>query len=210
MRRFRYTLIAVCLVLLFLGVSDLILWFHNQAPHRVTIDELEQTGAPGEWLEVTAGYQDLDRAISTSGSLEMEALLVPLVIHPDQEQITVLVETRNPHQLKLFQDYHFFTDTLPEKREFRLKYGAEFKGQRDVTGMLVAGLIARGNQQKLMKLAKETDLNIAEDVIFLSEGKEPGKLRGVFFTLVGLLGLFKVLTGKKEATATEPEAPPSS
>ena len=66
--------------------------------------------------------------------------------------------------------------------------------------MLVAGLIARGNQQKLVKLAKETDLNIADDVIFLSEGKEPEKWRGVFFTLVGLLGLFKVLTHKKGIT----------
>jgi hypothetical protein len=117
-----------------------------------------------------------------------------------------MVETRDPHQLKLFQDYHFFTDTLPEKREFRSKYGAEFKGQRDITGMLVAGLIARGNQQKLIKLAKETDLNISDDVIFLSEGKEPGKWRGVFFTLVGLLGLFKVFTHKKEVAPAPEQA----
>ena len=205
MRRFRYTLIAVCLVLLFLGVTDLTLWFNNQTPQPVTIDTLEQTGAPREWLQVTAGYQDLDRAISTSGSVEMEALLIPLVTHPDQEQIRIMVETRNPHLLQLFQDYHFFTDTLPEKREFRREYGAEFKGQRDITGMLVAGLIARGNQQKLLKLAKETDLNIADDVIFLSEGKEPGKWRGVFFTVVGLLGLFKVFTRKKEVTVTDTE-----
>ena len=206
MRRFRYTLIAVCLVLLFLGVSDLALWFKNQAPQPVSIETLEQIGAPAEWIEAKAGYQDLDRAISTSGSLEMEALLVPLVAHPDQEQIHVMVETRDPHQLKLFQDYHFFTDTLPEKKEFRRKHGAEFKGQRDITGMLVAGLIARGNQQKLIDLAKETDLNIADDVIFLSEGKEPSKLRGVFFTLMGLLGLFKVLTHKKAATPTPEKA----
>lgn len=206
MRRFRYTLIAVCLVLLILGVSDLTLWFNNQAPQAVSIETLEQIGAPAEWLDVKAGYQDLDRAISTSGSLEMEALLVPLVAHPDQEQIHVMVETRDSHQLKLFQDYHFFTDTLPEKKEFRRKHGAEFKGQRDITGMLVAGLIARGNRQKLIDLAKETDLNIADDVIFLSEGKEPGKLRGVFFTLIGLLGLFKVFTHKKAVTTT-PEKP---
>jgi hypothetical protein len=206
MRRFRYTLIAVCLVLLILGVSDLTLWFNNQAPQAVSIETLEQIGAPAEWLDVKAGYQDLDRAISTSGSLEMEALLVPLVAHPDQEQIHVMVETRDSHQLKLFQDYHFFTDTLPEKKEFRRKHGAEFKGQRDITGMLVAGLIARGNRQKLIDLAKETDLNIADDVIFLSEGKEPGKLRGVFFTLIGLLGLFKVFTHKKAVTPT-PEKP---
>lgn len=209
MRRFRYTLMAVCLVLLFLGVTDLILWFNNQAPQTVTIDTLEQTGAPAEWLEVTDGYQDLDRAISTSGSLEMEALLVPLVMHPDQAQIRVMVETRNPHQLQLFQDYHFFSDTLPEKREFRRQYGAEFKGQRDITGMLVSGLIAQGNQQKLMKLAKETGLDISDDVIFFSEGKAPGKWRGVFFTVVGFLGMFKVFTRKKEAT-TEPEMPVDS
>ena len=68
--------------------------------------------------------------------------------------------------------------------------------------MLVAGLIARGNQQKLIKLAKETDLNIADDVIFLSEGKTPEKWRGVFFSLVGLLGLIKVFTYKKANTPT--------
>jgi len=209
MRRFRYTLMAVCLVLLFLGVTDLILWFNNQVPQPVTIDTLEQTGAPTEWLEVTDGYQDLDRAISTSGSVEMEALLVPLVRHPDQEEIRVMVETRNPHQRQLFQDYHFFTDTLPEKREFRRKHGAEFKGQRDITGMLVSGLIARGNQQKLLKLAKETGLDISDDVIFFSEGKEPGKWRGVFFTIVGLLGMIKVMTRKKE-DSTEPEIPVNS
>lgn len=202
MRRFRYTLLAVCLVLLFLGVSDLLLWFNNQTPQAISIATLEQSGAPREWLEVKAGYQDLDRAISTSGSLEMEALLVPLVAHPDQEQIHIMVETRNPQQLKLFQDYHFFTDTLPEKKEFRRKHGTEFKGQRDISGMLVAGLIARGNQQKLIKLAKQTDLNIADDVIFLSEGKEPDKWRGIFFTLVGLLGLLKVLTYKNKVASS--------
>jgi hypothetical protein len=200
MRRFRYTLIAVCSVLLFLGVSDLILWFNNQAPQLITIGTLEQTGAPREWLKVTAGFQDLDRAISTSGSVEMEALLVPLVTHPDQEQIRIMVETRDPHLLQLFQDYHFFTDTLPEKRKFRSEHGAEFKGQRDITGMLVAGLIVRGNQQKLIKLAKETDLNIADDVIFLSEGKEPGKLRGIFFTVMGVLGFIKALFRKTKPT----------
>ncbi len=54
MRRFRYTLIAVCLVLLFLGVTDLILWFNNQTPQSISIETLEQTGAPREWLQVTA------------------------------------------------------------------------------------------------------------------------------------------------------------
>lgn len=202
MRRFRFTLIVVCLVLLFLGASDLVLWFNNQSPQAVTIDTLEKAGAPREWLHVTAGYQDLDRAVSTSGSVEMEALLVPLVTHPDQEQIKIMVETRNPNLLEIFQDYHFFTDTLPEKRAFRAEHAVEFKGQRDITGMLVSGMISRGNQQKLLTLAKQTGLNIADDVVFLSEGKEPGQWRGVFFTLVGLLGLIKIFTHKKEGAVS--------
>ena len=198
MKRFRFTLIAVCLVLLYLGVNDLQLWFKNQTPQTITISQLEASGAPQEWLKIKAGYLDLDRAISTSGSVEMEALLIPLVTHPDQQRILVMVETRAPDLLQLFQEYHFFTDTIPEKRAFRNEYAEVFKGQRDITGMLVAGLIARGNQQKLLKLAKQIGLDIADNVIFLSEEKQPGKWRGVFFTVIGLLGLIKVLTYKKQ------------
>lgn len=198
MKRFRFTLIAICLVLLYLGGNDLLLWFNNQSPQPVTIGQLEESGAPQEWLSVAAGYLDLDRAISTSGSVAMEALLIPLVTHPDQERIRVMVETRDPELLQLFKDYHFFTDTIPEKQAFRQKHAGTFKGQREITGMLVAGLIARGNQQKLLKLAQQTGLDVAEDVIFVSAGKQPGKWRGVFFTVVGLLGLGRVLTHKSD------------
>ena len=207
MKRFRFTLIAVCLVLLYLGGSDLLLWFNNQSAQTLSISQLEESGAPQEWLNVKAGYLDLDRAISTSGSVEMEALLIPLVTHPDQERIRVMVETRSPDLLKLFEEYHFFTDTIPEKQAFRQKHAGTFKGQREITGMLVAGLIARGNQQKLLKLAKQTGLDVADDVIFLSEGKMPGKWRGVFFTVVGLLGLVRVLTGKRERRPPAPDRP---
>lgn len=198
MRRFRYTLIAICLLLLFLGGGDLVLWFNNRTPQAVAIADLEQSGAPREWLHVTGGFQDLDRAISTSGSVEVEALLIPLVATPDQGPIRVLVETRNPQLLRIFQDYHFLTDTLPQKQEFRRRYGTEFKGRRDVTGMLVGGLIAHGNRQKLLELARQTNLDVTEDVIFLSEGKEPEKWRGIFFCLVGLLGVLKVVLHKRQ------------
>jgi hypothetical protein len=207
MKRFRFTLIAICLVLLYLGGNDLLLWFNNQSPQALSISQLEESGAPQEWLNVKSGYMDLDRAISTSGSVEMEALLVPLVAHPDQERIRVMVETRDPDLLQLFKDYHFFTDTIPEKQAFRQKHAGTFKGQREITGMLVAGLIARGNQQKLLKLGEQTGLDMAENVIFLSEGKEPKKWRGVFFTVIGLLGLVRVLTGKRERRPPAPVRP---
>lgn len=202
MRRFRYTLIAVCLMLLFLGITDLMLWFDNQQPQPVTIETLEKAGAPREWLHVTNGYQDLDRGISTSGSLTMEALLIPLLVYPDQEQIRIMVETRDAHLLQLFQEYHFLLDTIPEKQKFRHDHADEFKGQRDITGMPVAGIIASGNRQKLLKLAKETGLDVADDVIFLSEGKEPDKWRGLFFTVVALLGLLRIFTLKATPAQT--------
>jgi hypothetical protein len=198
MRRFRYTLIAICLVLLFLGVTDLRTWISNPSPQSVSIADIEQDGAPREWLHITNGHQDLDRAISTSGSVELEALLIPLLLHPDQEKISVLIESRSEHLLRLFKEYHFFTDTVPEKQEFRRKYADAFKGQKDVTGMMVSGLIVRSNQQKLLDLAKQTGMNVSDNVIFISEGKEPGKWRGIFFTVVGLLGLFRVFTTKKQ------------
>mgnify|MGYP001822734804 FL=1 len=203
MKRFRFTLIAICLVLLYLGIDDLLLWFNNQAPQAMTISQLEASPAPQEWLKIKAGYLDLDRAISTSGSVEMEALLIPLVTHPDQQRILVMVESRAPDLLQLFQEYHFLTDTIPEKQAFRQKHAGTFKGQREITGMLVAGLIARGNQQKLLKLAKQTGLDITDDVIFLSEGKMPGKWRGVFFTVIGLLGLIRVFTQEKQKSPPE-------
>ena len=197
MRRFRYTLIAVCLVLVFLGGNDLLIWLDNQEPSPVPIDVLEDSGPQRDWLQIVNGYQDLDRAISTSGAVEMDALLVPLLSSPDQQQIRVLIETRDNGLLKIFREYHFLTDTLPEKQQFRSKHAADFKGQRNVTGMLVSGLIARGNRQKLVELARQTSLDIADDVILLSEGKTPAKWRGVFFTVIGLLGLIRVIITPK-------------
>jgi hypothetical protein len=197
MRRFRYTLIAVCLVLVFLGGNDLLIWLDNQEPLLVPIGALEASPTQRDWLQVINGYQDLDRAISTSGTVEMDALLVPLLSSPDQQQIRVLIETRENGLLKIFREYHFLTDTLPEKQQFRSKHAADFKGQRNVTGMLVSGLIARGNRQKLVELARQTSLDIADDVILLSEGKTPAKWRGVFFTVIGLLGLIRVIITPK-------------
>lgn len=192
MKRFRFTLLAVCLVLLFLGGNDLLRWWRNQQPASISISAVEADGPPQEWLHITGGHQDLDRAISTSGTIELEALLVPLVSDPDQTEIRVLVETRNPRLLELFRQYHFFTDTLPEKRAFRASHAEAFKGQRDVTGMLVSGLIVKGNRQKLFDLAKQTGMEVADDVLFVSEGKEPAFWRGMFFAAVGIFGLIRL------------------
>jgi hypothetical protein len=192
MQRFRVTLIAVSAVLLFLGINDLSLWWRNRTPTSIDIATLARSGPPTEWLKVSDGYMDLDRAISTSGSIELEALLVPLLPSPDQEEIRVLVETRNPHILELVRGYHFTPETEQEQAAFREKHAAEFMARREVTGMLVSGLVDKGNRSKLLELARKTGLDIKEDVIFLSEGKIPQLWRGLFFALVALFAVLKL------------------
>jgi hypothetical protein len=202
MQRFRVTLIVISGFLLFLGINDLSLWWRNRTPATIDIAVLVEQGAPTEWLKVKGGYLDLDRAISTSGSIELEALLVPLLPVPDREEIRVLVETRNPRVLELVRGYHFTPETVEEQKAFREKHADEFQARREVTGMLVSGLIAEGNRDKLLGLARETGLDIQEDVIFLSEGKIPQLWRGLFFALIAMGTILKLFwpgskSGKK-------------
>jgi len=193
MKRFRFTLLAICLVLLYLGWTDIALFLRNPSPAAVSIEELEKGNVPREWLHVTGGNLNLLEAISTSGSVEIESFLVPLKSSPEEKSFSVLVETRNPRILELLATYHFNLETAEEKEAYFKANAAEFQGLRDVTGMVVSGLIASGNRDKLMKLAKEVGMQVPPDVLFLSEGKEPGRWRGIFYLGVGLLGLIKVL-----------------
>jgi len=193
MKRFRFTLLAICLVLLYLGWTDIALLLRNPSPAAVSIEELEKGNVPREWLHVSGGHQNLLEAISTSGSVELESFLVPLKSSPDEESFSVLVETRNPRILELLATYHFQLESAEAKENYQKEHAAEFQGQRDVTGMVVSGLVASGNRDKLMKLAREVGMQVPPDVLFLSEGKEPGRWRGFFYLGIGLLGLIKVL-----------------
>lgn len=189
MKRFRFTLIAICLFLVWLGWTDVDLFLRNRQPAEISVEELIARGAPREWMHIRGGYQDIEQAISTSGTIELDALLVPLKADPDDERIHVLVETRNPEVIKLFSTYHFKIDSALEKEAFQEKHRGEFFGQRDITGMLVSGLVATSNRDKLLSLTEKTDLPVVEDVILISEGKEPVSFRGFFFLGTGLLGL---------------------
>ncbi|MBW2451317.1 MAG: hypothetical protein JRF07_03070 [Deltaproteobacteria bacterium] len=191
MKRFRFTLLAVCLVLLFLGGNDLLISWQNPSPVHVTIAELETAPPPREWVYITDGHQDLDRAISTSGTIELDALLIPLLKNPEQQRIHVLVETHRPELLDIFREYHFFADTLPAKKALREKHPNDFKGSRNVTGMLASGLVAKGNREKLLKLAQQTGMDLDNNIILVSENKTPNTWRGMFFFFIGILGLSK-------------------
>ena len=198
MKRFRFTLIAVCLVLLYMGYGDLSLYLRNQTPAEISIEQLIRQGPPQEWLHVTGGYLNLDEAISTSGSVELDALLVPLTPEPEQERYEVLVETHDTQLLDLFKTYHFKLDTLYDKEAFREENARVFFSQRDITGMLQTSLIADNNLNQLKKLARAGGLDIPEEVFFLSEGKTPPFWRGFFFLAVALAGMAKVLFGWKK------------
>lgn len=206
MNRFRFTLLAFCFVLLFLGVTDLQLLFNNPEPAVVTIEEVEQNGAPREWLTIEGGFWNLEQAISTSGTIELEAFLVPLRSTKDPAApIRVVFETRDPEIVKLLQTYYFTFDSLEEQATFRGENDEMFFGQHDVTGMLLGGLIESGNRDKLVKLANELQMPITDDVVLLTVGKSPEKFRGYFFVIIAFLGALKfahmVVQGKRQAMA---------
>ena len=75
MNRFRFTILALCLVLLFLGFTDLQLFFNNPEPAVVSISELEQDGGgryrvrlrSGTSLKLSRGYREqLKRSMGMS------------------------------------------------------------------------------------------------------------------------------------------------
>lgn len=194
MKRFRFTLLALCLLLLFLGISDLRLWLNNPEPLTIGLAELQRTGPPREWLTVTGGVLDLPEAISTSGSIELDAFLVPLKTSVDAPNFRVLVETRRPEVLQTLSHYYFQLDSKAEQQRYLAEHPELFYLHQTVTGMLAGGLVASGNRDKLLKLAKDLGMQVPKDVIFLTEAKEPPRWRGIFFLAAGLLGLLKVLT----------------
>ncbi|TYO97546.1 hypothetical protein EDC39_11086 [Geothermobacter ehrlichii] len=198
MKRFRFTLLAVCLVLLLLGAHDIRLLLRNPAPLTISLADLERRGAPRDWLRIRDARLDLLEAISTSGTIELEAFLVPLKTVRGQQPVRVMVETRDPAVMELLRTYYFKLDSERERQEFLAKNRDAFFPQREVTGMLVGNLIATANRDKLLGLAKQVGMDVSEDVIFISEDKTPPKWRGVFFALIGLAGLIKILWPRRE------------
>lgn len=204
MKRFRFTLLAICLLLLWLGWNDVSLLLRNPEPQTIGLEDLVRTGPPRDWLHVTGGYQDLTEAISTSGSVEIDAFLVPLKTGPAAPSFQVLVETRDPKIIGLLRTYYFKLDSPAARQQYLAEHQTDFHGRRDVTGMLITGLVATGNRDKLMTLAKQLGMKVPENVIFISEGEKPVAWRGFVFLGLALAGLVKfVLMGrKKEADLT--------
>lgn len=205
MKRYRVTLLVVCLVLLYLGGSDLYTFWRNPRPLTVPISALERRQPAQEWLNIEGGYVDLLEAISTTGSVEVDAFLVPLKPAPDAEDYRVLVETRDPAIVEALRTYHFKLDSMPARQRYVEDHRALFFGRRDVTGMTMGGLIGINNRNRLAKLERDFDIELPDDLILFSEGKEPARVRGFFFAGIAVLGLIKVASRWKK-----PAPPPAS
>jgi hypothetical protein len=182
------------MVLLYLGGSDLRILLRNPKPMPVTLTELEQQEPEQEWLTIRGGHQDLLEAISTSGSVEVNAFLVPLKTSPEAKDYRILIETRKPQIVDALKFYHFKLETDLERQKYLEEHRELFFGQREVTGMVMSGLIGRNNRNRLSKLSKDYGIAVPENVMFVTEGKEPAKIRGFFFVGVALLGLVKLAT----------------
>lgn len=210
MKRFRVTLLAICLILGWLGYSDLSLYFRNLKPQEVTIGELERQGAPREWLSISGGYQDLLEAINMSGTVEIDTFLVPLKSSRENPVAKVWFETRDPKIVAALKHYYFELDSQKQRRAYREENQEFLHARRDVTGMLPDSPVAASNRSKLTELLKETKAPATEDVIFISEGKTPAKYRGFFYAGMALLGLLKfaydLKTGDKEKPTNTPPA----
>lgn len=192
MKRFRFTLLAVCLLLAWLGYNDLSLLLRNSEPQQLSISDLVTQGPSREWVQINNGYQDLMQAINMSGTTDIDSFLVPLKSSPTSPDINVWFETRDPSIIELLKTYYFQLDTDPQREKFLRDNHDFINARREVTGMTVDNLIAESNQDKLIELLKEMKMPVPENVIFISEGKEPVALRGYFFCAVALVGLLRL------------------
>ncbi len=196
MKRFRFTLLAICLVLGLLGYHDLKLFFSNQEPLPVSIAELEAGGAPREWLQINDGILNLEQAINPSGRIETfqsGPFFVPVVSSLENQTISVVVETRRPEVVDTLKKYVLGFDTMEEQKQFLEANREAFHPRLAITGMTASWLTSTANRDKLLQLAKQQDMPVNEAVIFVSEGKQPGKFRGFFFTIIAVLGLLKFI-----------------
>jgi len=194
MKRFRFTLLAIVLVLLSLGLIDLGLALKNTQPRPITAQALENQGLPAEWVVIEKATLDLTRAINLSGELPIEALFVPLADSADSRYL-VWIETHDPELIQLVSRYETGFDTVFAKEAFFEENRERFFPQRDIRAMEADWISANPNKQHLLSFLNTEEKRGASDeelknrMILLSEGKSPALVRGSFYFITGLAGL---------------------
>lgn len=202
MKRYRVTLMVVCLVLLYLGGNTIHFHVKNPDPLPISLEELERSGPPREWLTIEGGYVNLLEAISTTGSVEVDVFLVPLKVSPQAESYRVLVETRDPEIVTALRTYFFKLDSEMEKQRYLQEHQELFLGRRDITGQLQDYLPSKRNRSLIESMKRKGEENLPDDVILVSENKEsPMLLGGIFMVVMALLGMAKAAVFWKKSDA---------
>ncbi len=200
MNRFRVTLIAVCCVLAWLAYMDISLLLRNPDPLKISIEELSTRPAPPrEWLHITGGFPQLLEGINMTGEMQFTAFLIPLTDTPagGTQASRIWFECRDPAILEALSTYYFSLDTPAQREAFLDENAHLFEGMRSVTGMTAGNLVARSNQRQLLKLLTDMDVDVPENPIFISEGKEPARWRGFFYAIVACAGFIKLARNQR-------------
>lgn len=195
MKRFRITILAICLILAWLGYKDTSLTLRNREPMQISIAELEEAAqVPREWLQVTGGFQDLLQGINMSGSMNIDSFLIPIKTEPTSTSMKVWFETRDPAIISALKTYYFVLNDDKQRERYVQENIQLFSGSKTLTGMTADSLVANSNRRKLVKLLKEMNIQTPEDAIFISEGKKPAQWRGFFFIAIAVIGIVKVFS----------------
>ena len=192
MKRFRFTFLAICLLLTWLGSSDLILLLRNPAPLSIHLSEL--TPQPKqEWLSISGGHLDLLKGINMSGTIEIDSFLIPYVEDSSIENPLIWVETRQPAIINLLTTYYFKLDNDQKRAAYLKEHQDDFFPAMTITGMTADNLIADANRDKLLELLTSMGIATRDNILFISEGKEPERFRGPGFLLLSIIGVIKFL-----------------
>lgn len=209
MNRFRFTFLVVCLALIYLGTNDLLSWSKNPEPTPISAAELISKGPVEDWVTVEGGILHLLDAANAGGDLPVEALMVPIRIGKEGGPAQIILQTQDADLIEAFSAYYISIETEAQRAEYLEKNKDVFFNPLPRTGMVTSGLIAANHRSRMIKLAKDLDLTIADNVIFLTEGKTPPPWwRGLFFFIVGVAGLFKLWNNWRSTQG--PNAPTSS
>jgi hypothetical protein len=192
MKRFRFTFLAICMLLTWLGISDLVLQLRNPEPLSIELRDLTPGPPQQEWLSVSGGHLDLLKGINMSGTIEIDSFLIPYV-EDNSERPLLWIETRKPEIINLLTNYYFKLDDDRKRAAYLAEHPDKFFPEVTVTGMTADSLIADSNRNKLLELLKSMGIEAEEDILFISEGKEPNRLRGPGFLILSILGVIRFL-----------------
>lgn len=190
--KYRMTLLALCLLLAWLGASDVLTFLRNRAPVAVTAAQLADAPPPAQWLAIEGGELDLKEAISASGTLDVDALLVPLMPPGRGETVRILLETRDPSLIEHFKVYHFLLEDGQARDAYLENNRQAFKNLQRREGMVISGSVAEGNRKRLMRIADEAGMPLDAGALMVSEGKTPPGWTGFLLLGLGLAGLARI------------------